>query len=487
VSSGQLAPSLRRKIAFAYFAVAFLTLALSLFAFEELRVLEDKVLRGQRITELFDTALEIRRFERNLFLHGQSADYGENRRYSGQMLELLQKRGEDFAVLGAEQRRSALLDDLATYRRLMDDYERATGRQEALEPAIRAVGQNIVATAEQVAAAERQRMQSSLIAFRQLLIVAVGVVVVLTIAIGQVLSRRVVQPLKQIQTGVDALVDGTRSALAVAGDDREIVSIVAAFNQMLKELELRQKHLLRSEKLASMGTMVSGVAHELNNPISNIWSSCQLMLEDPAFPAAYREPLREIDGQSVRARNIIRSLLDFARERPFAREDIAVKELVQQSLRFLKGDMPAGLGVTVEVADDLVVRADRQRLQQMLLNLIRNAVEATSTGGHVGIGASRHDADATPPDDPALLPCSDRPYVEIRVSDDGHGIAPELLARVFDPFFTTKEVGRGMGLGLFIVYGIVDEHDGCVSATSQPGQGATFTVRLPVEDRGGGR
>ena len=479
-----LLPSLRRKIAFAYFAIAFLTLALSLFAFEELRLLEDKILLGERVAELFDTALEIRRFERNFFLHGQPADYQENARYTERMLELLDKDREDFATLGARERRSALRDELTAYRQFIAEYPSADGRrQRTLEPRIRAAGQTIVAAAEEVVAAERELVRSSLASFRTILIGAVSGVALLTIAVGQALSRRVVQPLKQIEAGVDALSGGRRGALAVPGDDREIIAIVTAFNHMLKELDLRQKHLLRSEKLASMGTMVSGVAHELNNPISNIWSSCQILLEEPSLPAALRDMLRQIDEQSVRARNIVRSLLDFTRDRAFAREIVPLKELVYETLRFLKGDIPAGVAVTVDIADDLVVAADRQRLQQALLNLVKNAVEATATNGHVAVTARQRAADAVSLDDPAFAPCQGMATVEIRVADDGHGIPATLLPRIFDPFFTTKDVGKGMGLGLFIVYRIVDEHDGCIAASSEPGHGTTFVIQLPANGK----
>lgn len=479
------APSLRGKIVFAYAAVALLTLAISLFAYEELRLLEGKILLGERVSELFDTALEIRRFERNFFLHGQEADYRENVAYNTKMLGLLDSNARDFVTLGAGQRLAELRGELTRYRQAIDACFAANreqpGRLRQLEPQVRAAGQNIVAASEAVVAAERQLVKTSLSSFRTNLFFSVAGVALLMIAVGQALSRRVVQPLKLIENSVNAVARGRRGALAMSGEDREIVSIVTAFNQMLKELEERQRHLLRSEKLASMGTMVAGVAHELNNPLSNIWSSCQILLEDQALAAGspQSDMLRQIDEQCVRARDIVRSLLDFTRERQFRAEMLPLEDLVRQTLRFIRNDIPQGLEIRLDIPADLVVLADPQRLQQALLNLVKNAMQAAAENGRVVIGASRHAAGAAVPADPGLAPCRDMAAIDIRVSDDGPGIPADILPRIFDPFFTTKDVGKGMGLGLSIVFQIVEEHGGCISAASEAGRGATFVMRLP--------
>jgi two-component system NtrC family sensor kinase len=470
-------PSLRNKIIFGYFTVAVLILGISLLTFEELKLVEGRILLGERISSLFDTAMEIRRFERNYFLHSQQPDFDENRRYITQLGEQLAAGSGDFALLGTAERVGTLRGLLEKYAALMQAYAGADGNaalRTRLEPQIRAAGKEIVAIAEDMVGSERRLVRSSLTSFRILLVLLIAGLAVLMIAIGQALSLRVAQPLRQLEESVDAVSNGVRDKLVPLSEDREIVSIVNAVNHLLKELELRQKHLLRSEKLTSLGTMLSGVAHELNNPLSNIWTACQLLLEELGENdiEGQRELLMRIDEQGERARNIVRSLLDFARDAKFRKEPLALKELVDQTVRFVRGEAATGVTIVADIADGMVLPADRQRLQQALLNLVKNAIQAVGPDGEVRISARRVAADERDKHDEGAI--------EIVVADNGAGIAPEVLPRIFDPFFTTKDVGKGMGLGLFIVYQVVEEHGGSIVATSTPGRGTAFTLRLPL-------
>lgn len=481
-----LQPSLRRKIVLGYLVIAILMLGASVFTFERLRALESKVFLDERAAELFDTTLEIRRFERNYFLHRQSADYQENARYIARTRELLDQNKADFGTLETPQQLTVLLGLLQTYQERMADYAAASTQARAmmLEQRVRDIGKEIVAIAEGVSNAERRVVRSSLATARTLLVSAIGLVAVLIVVVGQTLSRSVVQPLKEMQASVDAITRGKRDKLPLPSRDREIVSISNAFNHMLRELDIRQKHLMRSERLASMGIMLSGVAHELNNPLSNISSSCQILLEDfeSMDPATRGKFLAQIDSQTNRAKNIVMSLLDFARDRPCRRAMVALATLIQQTLSFIRGEIPVATEIRVDIDSGLEVMADRQRLQQTLLNLIRNAVEAAGAQGHVTISAQRQlVADDAEGDSVWASGCHvTGDVVDIVIGDDGPGIAANILPRIFDPFFTTKDVGNGMGLGLFIAYEIVEEHGGCMAVFSTSGQGTRFLVRLPM-------
>ena len=479
--------SLRQKIIFGYSVIGALLIGLSLFSFFELQLLEKKIAAGERIAEFFDISLEIRRFEKNYFLYRQAADLAENREYVGRASALLREHDPLFEALDEPTRINRLANDLERYAALMEEYGRGSDN-EILAAVIRKTGKEIVTVAEALAKAERHALQALLDRHRQILIGSVTGVTLLVIVIGQLLSRRVARPLKQMEASMEAVAAGQLAKLEMAAEDREIVSLTQAFNHVIEELELRQGQLVRSEKLAALGTLLSGVAHELNNPLSNIATSCQILVEEIEDPdLGYKQDLLDqINGETWRARQIVRSLLDYARDREFIRESLLVAPLVEETLRLIRGQIPAQVSVSSQIPGDLTIQGDKQRLQQALLNLIRNAVEATAGAGNVQITARlvRDDHSPYPPDRLAFGQCAGHgEMAEIEIRDDGLGIAADTLPRIFDPFFTTKEVGRGLGLGLFIVFEIIEEHGGCIAVESEPGKGTTFFVQLPTGEK----
>jgi signal transduction histidine kinase len=338
-----------------------------------------------------------------------------------------------------------------------------------------------------MAGSERRQIQTTLASFRTLLLGVILCMALLIVVVGRGLSQRVVRPLQEMESSVAAISANRRETLSAPSNDREILSIIAAFNHMLKELDLRQKSLMRSERLASLGTMLSGVAHELNNPLSNISTSCQILLEEvgECDASTQKRYLEQIDQQTERARTIVHSLLDFSREKAFRKENVLLRPLVTQTVGFVRGEVSAKSVVQLSIPDDLSVLADAQRLQQVFVNLIRNALEGLGPDGRIRITAQALHVSG-PPEGTALgQGCeAEGDIVEISVEDNGPGIEPDLLPRIFDPFFTTKDVGHGMGLGLFVVYEIVDEHGGCIAVQSMPEQGATFCIRLPRDGLG---
>jgi signal transduction histidine kinase len=462
--------SLRHKIVLGYGVIGALVVALSLFTVLELRLVEGKILAGERIAELFDFALELRRFEKNYFLYRQQTDLTENQAYVERLQTLLREPGEPGEALGDPDRIRRLGAELDRYRLLMDEYA-APDPGPSLEQAIRQAGKDIVTLAEELRRQERRALQGLLEGQRWVLIasvVLVGLVVVLT---GHLLARQVVRPLKEMQEEMQAVAAGRVMRLEMAAGDQEIAALTRTFNQVLRELELRQGQLVRAEKLASLGTLLSGVAHELNNPLSNISTSCQILQEelDDPDPEFQRELLGQIDEETWRARRIVRNLLDYARDRDFRAEPLALARLVEDTLRLIKGQIPAQVAVLNRVPAALLVCGDKQRLQQVLLNLVGNGIDALGGAGEILIDARPADAGCHPR---ALVfgQCTaPGETIELEIRDNGRGIPAEVLPRIFDPFFTTKDVGRGMGLGLFIVFDILNEHGGCIAVESEPG------------------
>ncbi|MDP2822861.1 MAG: ATP-binding protein [Sulfuritalea sp.] len=477
--------SLRRKIVFGYGAIAALVVALSAFSLIEMRLLEAQILAGERIGQFLGIALEIRRFEKNYFLYRQTADLDENRDYVAQARRLLTEHGALLETFEKSERIRALLDTLDAYAALMNAHS-AAGDDVLREARIRHAGKEIVTAAEEWSRAERVILQAQLERHRRWLLGSIAAVVLLLLAIGHWLSWRVARPLKQLEDNMQAVAAGRLAKLEMATPDREIASLTQAFNHVLHELEQRQGQLVRSEKLAALGTLLSGVAHELNNPLSNISTSCEILAEEVGArkvgagdTAFQRELLGQIDAETWRARRIVRSLLDYARDRKFHSETLQLAPLVAESLRLIKGQIPAQVSIETDIPAELAVSGDKQRLQQVLFNLVGNAVAALEGAGEVRIAARTTGAPF--PADALPFGQSQRAgaAVEIEIRDNGHGIAPEILPRIFDPFFTTKDVGHGLGLGLFIVFEIIEEHSGCIAVRSTPGQGTSFLVRLP--------
>jgi len=228
-----------------------------------------------------------------------------------------------------------------------------------------------------------------------------------------------------------------------------------------------QLQLAQAEKLAAIGQMLSGVAHELNNPLTTIIGFSEL-LQESDVSAQTRTDLERICRQAKRCSRIVQSLLTFARQSRIQMAEVDINALLEQTLEFMQPQLESHhITVELDLAPDLPhTLADSGQLQQLFLNLCTNALQAMS-GAH-GQGALQISSRATPA------------VIRVSVRDDGPGIPPELRNRIFDPFFTTKGVGEGTGLGLSICYGIVREHGGKIWVESEPGQGATFYVELPL-------
>ncbi len=228
--------------------------------------------------------------------------------------------------------------------------------------------------------------------------------------------------------------------------------------------------LLQAEKMAALGQTVSGVAHELNNPLATILTWSERLSQKTTLEPAVRRGLEIILSESERAARIVRNLLTFARKRQTTRAMVDINQVVRETLALRAYEQRV---TNIIVIDALAaglpnVFADAHQVQQVLLNLVINAEQAMLSANGRGVLVVRtwHDAE--------------RECVILEINDDGPGIADDVQAKIFDPFFTTKEVGKGTGLGLTVAYAIVNEHGGRIRLESRPGSGASFFVELPV-------
>lgn len=256
-------------------------------------------------------------------------------------------------------------------------------------------------------------------------------------------------------------------SLSPMRDESKQVNSVVVVMTDITDAVLLQAKLAHSEKMATIGRLVSGVAHEVNNPLAAILGFTDLLLENPEIPDAAREDLQIILQETQRTKEIVQDLLSFARQRPAQREPMQVNNILRQTIKLRSYDFAShGVEVTEEFDENLdMAMGDPQQLQQVFLNILNNAYDAIQESGNHGKICIR----------------TQRAYdfLEVAFIDNGTGIRePE---RIFDPFFTTKQAGKGTGLGLSICYGIVRAHGGEILCWNNEGaSGSTFIVRLPV-------
>jgi two-component system, NtrC family, sensor kinase len=276
------------------------------------------------------------------------------------------------------------------------------------------------------------------------------------------MARRVIQGDLTARVGIRP--PGEIGVLCQAVD--QMADALAEREEQLKSTTGRQLH--RSEKLASLGRLAAGIAHEINNPLTGVLTFAHLMKEKPNMDGQDLQDLDLIIHETTRAAEIVRGLLDFARERAVIKEPLNLNEVIVRTIRLIRNQkLFERIVIDEDLANDLPdIQGDMNQLQQVLLNLSLNACEAMPTGGSLTIRTR-----------------SDERGVMVKLADIGCGIKPEHLERIFEPFFTTKPVGKGTGLGLSVSYGIVQQHGGTIELDSQPGRGTTFTLVFPALGR----
>ncbi|MFN3716621.1 MAG: sensor histidine kinase [Thiobacillus sp.] len=477
--------SLRSKILGAYAISKLTLLGFAVVVFADLHFLNRQIEAGQAVADLRRVALEMRRDEKNLFLY---ADLDGLKHFSDEAAEarrLLTEFRPTFAGIVGEARVGELVRLIDSYVDQVRAYPGLEPRQrEAASEAIRAQGSVLYETTREILTRERIKLAQATNDARDMLVIALIAVILIGLAGGLYLLRSVARPLKRLEQDLVAIDEGRANELPRLSNDRELRSFVDAFNAMLAHMRAQQAQARRNEKVAALGVLVSGVAHELNNPLSNISTSAQLLLEDDAADAEMkRQWLAQIDGETERARRIVRRLLDSVRKPQPNLRAHTVAELVQSSLRLVDTQLPAGVHVCVEAPPELECVVDRERIHQVLINLVKNAADAGARQISVSAAAATwepaSEANALIAGDPAAVAAAPQ-ALRLCVQDDGQGIPEAVRDQIFNPFFTTRAAGEGTGLGLYLVEEIVAEHAGCIVLTTPPGGGSCFSVWLPL-------
>jgi len=292
---------------------------------------------------------------------------------------------------------------------------------------------------------------------------------ILTFVLATPVSRRITRPLKELRelsrTSYQ-IAEGDLNARAPIIAGGEVGQLASAFNEMLDTLQATQDQLVRRENLASLGQLAAGVAHELNNPLATVLLYADIMLRELSDDDSRRADLEIILRETNRCKTTVASLLDFARQHQVEAKEIDLNALIENIVEIERQhDVYDQVDIRLDLSPTLPhVQADMTQLRAVFINLLSNAAEAMPEGGMVLIKTIPGPTD----------------MITITIEDTGEGIAPEIIPKLYTPFFTTKPVGKGIGLGLAITYGIVKMHRGQIQVESQVGEGTTFTIRLPI-------
>jgi len=256
--------------------------------------------------------------------------------------------------------------------------------------------------------------------------------------------------------------------------DNEVATVgyfhdLRAHLRLQKEIERTQLQVVQAEKMVSLGKLAAGVAHQLNNPLGGIILFTNLVLEEHELDESAREDLARVVNDAKRCRDTVKELLEFTRQTRHLMSPRNLNEAITRTMFLLESQVLfQNIEVTKELAEDLPeVRIDQQQIYHLLMNVILNAAQAMDGKGKLYLRTSLE---------------SEGRVAVVEISDNGPGIPEQILPHVFDPFFTTKDEGEGTGLGLSLVYGIVKNHGGTISAKNRPGGGASFRIELSVEN-----
>jgi signal transduction histidine kinase len=469
-SSSRKPQSIKHKLTISLLVVYLLSSLATVFALFSLSRVEAKISVIESLDTLSQKVLEIRRYEKNYLLYSNADDL----RIALDYLEQVRSEVNSLRSVAAFPQ-----EDLPDYEQKLEDYAGALQKLNIgadsplpaqVEEEVHRSGHIFTTHVLEQGTLTRKEITSAALQARKLSQIILGLALLLGMFLTIYLIRRIVNPLEFICRAASRIMDGELSTIPmVPGPDRsrEEIELVNSLNLMLRFLETKQNQLIQSAKLAAIGKVTAGIAHEINNPLNNIYLTAEVLLEDlPNIECAERlEMVNDILNQAERAREVVHHLLAFSRTRQTTTlEKINLGALVKQTLTFLKNQIRISqVAVHTEIPEEpITVRGNANQLQQVFVNIILNAIQAMGQGGILTVSV-----EATAEN-----------MARVKISDNGPGIPEKVKARIFDPFFTTKS--EGTGLGLSVSNSIIEEQNGKISLDSEEGKGTTFYITLPM-------
>jgi signal transduction histidine kinase len=517
--------SLKKKIAISFLISAFIIAILA--AFEYINFVEiKKEIRNLELTDTIRSkSLQLRRHEKNFFLYGMPKAIEESEaihKYLNDLnatiennlaidktgkLAYLKKRIEEYggrfnkiesSVKNLSEEFERTKVSYATYQKffpLVEStfLERPHQASEFLEKVfllppnhglvmglrelysdiqiLRKDGEDIINISKDLDKVARENAEGVIHMSQIAILIFFPLFLVVGIGMLFVISNNVVNRLRLLIGFVEKTGKGDYSHIPVSSHKDEVGVLIREFNDMEnqlsqreEELDRKNKELLQSKKLAAIGTLAAGVAHELNNPLNNIYISAQVLMKEAGDSCSLtvRETVNDILGQTLRVKRIVGDLLEFARGKEPQLREVELNELLMgayklvstttntESINFVMDTDPAGV----------MLNADLEQMERVFINLFTNAVDAMNGKGDLTVKMTR-----------------DKEFIRIKISDTGKGMPADATEKIFEPFYTTKD--KGTGLGLAIVFNIIKKHNGEIRVESKEGKGTTFTITLP--------
>ena len=309
---------------------------------------------------------------------------------------------------------------------------------------------------------------------RRLLLFGIVAIAAVSLMIYLLVNRMVLRPVQKIVAATRKVAAGDlHYRIALAKRD-EIGILADSFNEMTHKLSEAQRQVYQSQKLAAVGRLAAGVAHEINNPLTGVLSYSSFLLKRAENKPEYKADLEVIVRETKRCRGIVKGLLDFSRQSPPEKHMSDINEIAERAIQIVQTQMDAHhVELKTNLRADLPkIHADANQIQQVLVNLLLNANDAIGEGGGTIEFVTDFETVGSEPQPPPKR-------IEIRVSDTGCGISAANLQKIFDPFFSTKGA-KGTGLGLAVAWGIIEKHNGHIEVESEAGKGTTFRIFLPL-------
>lgn len=465
--------NLRQKMIGCFTLHFFFYIFLGVTFLKDFELFEEDISLLMQAGTLSNICLEIRRYEKNYIIRHDAEDFQTVLKYVHKAIQYVPAIVNDLKIMPHPPYLNDLSSKLVEYRDVFNSYKENCSQENGIvcpqQVTLRSLGQDLVEISAGLVKLEHEKMAQFIKTVRRQLITSIALLSALTIFTLIILYYHIVLPLKKIEKAARQIAKGTFTLLPNTGKGDEISSVLLGFNSMVSELEQKQDQLFQAKKLSSIGTLASGTAHQINNPLNNISTSCQLAISeieggrDCRFVARM---LRTIEQETQRAGEIVRGLLEFSRVQTFTMKPVLFEDVVKKVMRLVASEVPPGVTIKKDIPAGLTLNLDVQKMVEALLNLVINAIQAISgPSGLIKVTAVLDEKM-----DKAIL----------TVEDNGAGIDPENIPKIFDPFFTTKNGDVGNGLGLAVVYGIIKKQNGSIKVESVKGEGTRFIITLPI-------